>query len=160
MVSPMDDPRPFTIRLERSSVGSAVWATGRLGIEAAGELRAAIIEASRHQPRVVLELSEVDSIDAAALGAVVAARRHAGDATAIVLRNPNALVAKLLHLTELDDSFEIEPRAVAPGRGGSVAGGQHREQVSAGVDDGGLPEEAAGVVDGGAAEREEGTEGA
>jgi anti-anti-sigma factor len=104
----MGDRRPFTIRLERSSVGTAVWATGRLGIEAAEDLRAAIIEASRHQSRVVLELSEVDSIDAAALGAVVAARKHAGDDTAIVLRHPNPLVAKVLHLTELDESFEIE----------------------------------------------------
>lgn len=106
---------PFGLRLEEAGAGVTVWASGELDLAAAETLRATLEDAARRGP-VVLDLTEVVFADGSALGGVVAARKDAGDDARIVLRNPNALVTRLLRLTQLDQSFPIE-RGSATGAG-------------------------------------------
>jgi anti-anti-sigma factor len=60
--------------------------------------------ARQRKPNVVLDLSEVDTIDAAGIGALVSLQ-----AAGIYLRlmNPSSPVREVLHATRLDAVFEI-----------------------------------------------------
>ena len=98
---------PYGFRLERSSNGATVWATGQLDLAASEDLRTALVAAGRHYGRVILDLSETEFIDGTCLGAIVAARKETGPEIDIVLRRPTPIVARLLRLTGLDERFEV-----------------------------------------------------
>ena len=102
-----EDTRPYAIRLEGLPSGATVWARGELDLAASEELRAALVAAGTHHGRVILDLSEVQLMDGACLGAIVAARKEAGPDIDIVLRKPTRIVARVLRLTGLEGSFEI-----------------------------------------------------
>lgn len=101
------DVAGFAVRLEESPAGAVVWARGELDLAAAGILRRTLVEAAAHG-RVVLDLTDVAFVDGSALGAIVAARKEAGDDAEIVLRHPKAVVSRVLRLTALDESFPVE----------------------------------------------------
>ena len=104
----------FTLRLDQSAAGATVWAAGELDLAAAEPLRHTL-EALARRGRVILDLTDVTFVDGAALGAVVAARKDAGDDAEVVLRNPRGIVERVLRLTQLDTAFPIEPaRAEGP----------------------------------------------
>ncbi len=99
----------FALRIEQAPGAATLWAAGELDLAAAPSLRSALVDAGRHAHRVVLDMTAVDFIDGAAIGAIVAAAKKAGPGTEIVLRHPNALAATVFHLTGLDEVFPIEP---------------------------------------------------
>ena len=110
MAGPADESfDAYSVRLEDSGGEAVVFAAGDLDLAAADELRDRLREAAARHGRVILDLTEVKFIDGTGLGAVVAARKDAGDASAIVLRHPSPLVMRVLRLTQLDQTFPIEP---------------------------------------------------
>lgn len=64
---------------------------------------------SRHpEPRVTLDLCQVDFIDSSGLGAIVAVKKHSGAARNIDLRNLTPAVDKVFKLTRMDRIFDIQ----------------------------------------------------
>lgn len=67
---------------------------------ASAELRAVLV--------VVFDVGEVEFIDRAFLGAIVAAKREAGPDVDLILRRPTHIVSRVLRLTGLYESLQIE----------------------------------------------------
>ena len=104
-----EDSRPFAFRLERSPTEVTVWASGELDLAASEELRAVLVAAATSYRRVVLDGGTVEFIDGACLGAIVAARKEAGPGVDLILRSPSPIVSRVLRLTGLYESLQIEP---------------------------------------------------
>ena len=74
-----------------------------------GDETTLLCAASRQMGRsVVLDLTGVDAIDAAGIGALVSLQ---ASGTYLILMNPTAQVREVLKLSHLDSIFEIAPSA-------------------------------------------------
>jgi anti-anti-sigma factor len=104
-----EDARPYAFRLERSPAEVTVWASGELDLAASEELRAVLVAAASRHRRVVFDVGEVEFIDGACLGAIVAAKKEAGPEVDLILRRPTHIVNRVLRLTGLYESLQIEP---------------------------------------------------
>ena len=111
------------VRVEREDAASlpVVTVHGELDVEAAPELRRALIEAIDEHPGrpVVVDLEGVDFIDSAGLGVLVGGLKRARDREGdVMLVATGQNVLKVLELTGLTRAFEIHPsRAAALGAG-------------------------------------------
>lgn len=85
-----------------------MWASGELDLAASEELRAVLVAAATRHRRVVFDVGEVEFIDGACLGAIVAAKKEAGPEVDLILRRPTHIVSRLLRLTGLYESLQIE----------------------------------------------------
>lgn len=103
-----ENARPYAFRLERSPGHVTVWASGELDLAASEELRAAIVAAATRHRRVVVDVSEVEFIDGACLGAIVAAKKEAGPEVELILRRPTKIVTRVLRISGMYESLRIE----------------------------------------------------
>ena len=81
---------------------------GNLGVAAELELRRALVEALEEADELVVDVSQLDTIDASTLGMLADAariRRAAGRRVAVVVADEK--LAKLLHLTALDQVLDV-----------------------------------------------------
>ncbi|MEV6246645.1 STAS domain-containing protein [Streptomyces sp. NPDC051742] len=107
---------------------TVITARGELDIDTGPALRDEIAEALERNHGVVVDLSGVEFMDCAGLGALIAAlhvaERHGH---ALTLRSPNRQVTRLLRLTGAHERLPVEPssRSGAPTAGGRT-GGRHR----------------------------------
>lgn len=76
---------------------------GHLDLHESLGLRSALIEACRHNLPVVVDMSKVTAVDAAALGVLVSAHRQLHSTGChLMLTHASARVRRALHLTGLD----------------------------------------------------------
>ena len=119
-------PEPVTGRtppagtaLDGPDGGTTLALSGRLDALRALPLRAEldelVVQAATHDRRVLVDLSEVDFVDSAALAALVRLRRQCADAgvdlALVSPRHPDAL--RIFRLTQFDEVFvmlESRPR--------------------------------------------------
>jgi len=100
------------LRLESGAAQAVLHVSGRL---TAGESQMRLREAvdpllDRGFERVVLDLARVSYLDSAGLGELLRARARAAEhGTALVVRDPSAQVATLLHLTGVDAILTDQP---------------------------------------------------
>ncbi|HKD03548.1 MAG TPA: STAS domain-containing protein [Terriglobales bacterium] len=93
----------LTVTLENVGDGVILYCSGRI---VRGEETAILCSAVQHHGKnVILDLSRVEGIDAAGVGALIALRA-AG--IYLTLRNPSHRVAEVLRVTQLDSVLEIE----------------------------------------------------
>ena len=93
--------------------GPALVLAGDFDVRSTTEVRAALYDALRIHRSVVVDLSEVASVDVTALRVLAVALRHASRRGGhLTLRGCNGAVRRLLHLTHLIRLVEIERRAV------------------------------------------------
>ena len=81
---------------------------GELGVDASLELRRALVEALEEADELVVDVSQLDTIDACLLGMLADAariRRDSGRRVAVVVADEN--LARLLHLTALDQVLDV-----------------------------------------------------
>jgi anti-sigma B factor antagonist len=77
---------------------------------AASALSDEIVELAPRTRRVVIDLSGVDMIDAAGLGALISvALRAQASQCSVQLATPGNLIRQLLELTQLTSVFEVHP---------------------------------------------------
>lgn len=78
--------------------------TGRLDVHSAADVRLALADAvEQGADALVLDLSDLQAVDATGLGVLVGAHRHAGRAgRTLVLRDVSQQVGRLLRVTRLD----------------------------------------------------------
>jgi anti-sigma B factor antagonist len=105
----------FAVELSCADVSTAVIVRGEIDVATAPRLGTALAQAEARRrgdaltPSVVVDLSDVQFMDASGLGVLVgaarSARRH-GDV--VVLRAPSPTVMRLLEITRLLDAFRIE----------------------------------------------------
>lgn len=94
--------------------GSALVLEGDFDVRSTREVRIALYDAMEHHPRVVVDLSDVDSVDVTALKVLAVASRYAARHDGhLTLRGCNGAVRRLLHMTHLIRLVEVERRAVA-----------------------------------------------
>ena len=80
---------------------------GELDLSNAAEARAAIDTAlATGDQRLVLELSELQYMDSSGIALLAAAARQTGD---VELRDPSAIVRRLIELTGLDQILRMTP---------------------------------------------------
>ena len=102
----------LTVTLENVGDGVILYCSGRI---VRGEETAILCSAVRHHGKnVILDLSRVDGIDAAGVGALIALRA-AG--IYLTLRNPSHPVSELLRVTQLDSVLEIDAVESSPAAG-------------------------------------------
>jgi anti-anti-sigma factor len=84
--------------------GRIVSLTGRLDVHAAADVRLALADAvASGEGDLVIDLAEVETVDATGLGVLVGAHRRAGRAgRTLVLRDVPPPVGRILFLTKLD----------------------------------------------------------
>ncbi|MGA5195484.1 STAS domain-containing protein [Streptomyces exfoliatus] len=107
---------------------TVITARGELDIDTGPALRGEIAEALERNHGVVVDLSGVEFMDCAGLGALVAAlheaERHGHPLT---LRSPNRQVSRLLRLTGAHERLRVEPSSRSGGSTADVrTGGRHR----------------------------------
>ncbi|WP_411110936.1 STAS domain-containing protein [Streptomyces sp. c-19] len=89
---------------------TVITARGELDIDTGPALRDEISEALEHNHGVVVDLSRVEFMDCAGLGALIAALREAErHGHALTLRSPNRQVSRLLRLTGVHERLPVEP---------------------------------------------------
>jgi anti-anti-sigma factor len=102
----------LTVTLENVGDGVILYCSGRI---VRGEETAILCSAVRHHGKnVILDLSRVDGIDAAGVGALIALRA-AG--IYLTLRNPSHPVSEVLRVTQLDSVLEIDAVESSPATG-------------------------------------------
>jgi anti-anti-sigma factor len=103
------------VTVEQTGTADEILLAGRLDARAAGPVRDtlhAVLAAG--SGRLVVDLSEVELVDATGLGVLVGAHRRARlDGGELVLRGTTPRVARLLRLTRLDRVITLEP-ALSP----------------------------------------------
>ena len=95
--------------------GQLLGLRGRLGVGDATDVRLALAEAvADGAGPLVLDLSELSSLDATGLGVLVGAHRRAGRAgRVLVLRDVQPAVSRLLLITRLDRVLQTERSTAA-----------------------------------------------
>ena len=103
-----------TISTDLQTTGAVLVLAGELDVRSTGEIRTALYEhlrvhGSYTHGRVLIDLSDVTSIDATALKVLAAASRRARRrGGVVVLRGACPAVRRMLHLTHLVRLFELE----------------------------------------------------
>lgn len=94
--------------------GPALLLAGDFDVRNTREVRSALYEALRVHHSVVVDLSDVATVDVTALKVLAVASRHASKQGGhLTLRGCNGAVRRLLHLTHLIRLVEVERRAVS-----------------------------------------------
>lgn len=102
----------LTVTLENVGDGVVLNCSGRI---VRGQETALLCSAVQHHGKnVILDLSRVDGIDAAGIGALIALRA-AG--IYLTLRNPSHPVSEVLRVTQLDSVLEIDVAESSPPAG-------------------------------------------
>jgi len=103
------DPSEFSLLVVTQHLDIVVQMCGELDVTALSSLEECLTVAVGEEPRrLVLDLSALDFIDAAGLGALVRARHLAETRdVAFVLDSPTPSVTRVLALTDLEGQFAI-----------------------------------------------------
>ncbi|MEU7292584.1 STAS domain-containing protein [Streptomyces exfoliatus] len=112
-------------KVEGSTV---ITARGELDIDTGPALRDEITEALERNHGVVVDLSGVEFMDCAGLGALIAALHEAERrGHPLTLRSPNRQVSRLLRLTGAHERLRVEPSSRSGASTADVrTGGRHR----------------------------------
>ena len=95
------------------SDGPALVLSGDFDVRSTWEVRIAVYDHLAAHDHVVVDLTDVDSVDVTALRVLAAASRHAvHEGQHLTLRGCNGAVRRLLHLTHLYRLVEVERAAV------------------------------------------------
>jgi anti-anti-sigma factor len=105
-----DHVQQYSLRLDSDPAGdgSVLWARGELDLAAAGALRETLSQAARLDAPIVIDCTDVEFLDGAAIGAIIAACKEARTTCPITFRHPNRLIRRVLHISELDHVFDIQ----------------------------------------------------
>lgn len=88
---------------------AVVTVRGDVDLVTSDELRQALDQALQVSPHAVLDLTELAFIDSSGLSVLVEAHRKARDAGGVfVVRNPTAMLLRLLDITRLDTLLVVE----------------------------------------------------
>lgn len=89
--------------------GSALVLTGDFDVRSTWEVRMAVYDLLAAHDEVVVDLTDVGSVDVTALRVLAAASRHATlEGQRMTLRGCNGAVRRLLHMTHLIRLVEVE----------------------------------------------------
>jgi len=84
--------------------------SGELDLVAAADVSSLLKDAVSTAKDVTVELEALTFIDSSGLGALLGAHSAAQDQERVLrLRRPQAAVARILHVTQLDEVFTIDP---------------------------------------------------
>lgn len=102
--------------------GPTLVLSGDFDVRSTWKVRTAIYDLiSAHSGDVVVDLTEVDSVDVTALKVLAVATRHVGrDGHHLTLRGCSSAVLRLLHMSHLIRVVEVERRASGDGPGTTV----------------------------------------
>ena len=98
-------------RFARSGRAVTVALSGELDIATCGELQARLADVVHEEPapRVVLDLADLDFIDASGIGVILTARRVlAARGGELVLRRPSGLVTRVLGVLDPESQLPVE----------------------------------------------------
>ncbi len=99
--------------MDISTDGAELVLEGDFDVRSTWEVRAAIYDAIALHPSVVVDLSDVHSVDVTALKVLAVASRYASRrGHQLTLRGCNGAVRRLLHMTHLIRLVEVERHAV------------------------------------------------
>ena len=108
----MTEANAFTLRLEQLDDELVVWLGGEMDLATAPRLRDCF---QRQLPeplgakRVVIDLAALDFIDSTGLSALLSAQRRVRrSGVELVLRSPTYRVFRVLEMTGLDKTFEVD----------------------------------------------------
>jgi anti-anti-sigma factor len=94
--------------------GPALVLAGDFDVRSTGEVRPALYDALEQHGSVVVDLTDVATIDVTALRVLAVASRHAArQGGQLTLRGCNGAVRRLLHLTHLIRLVEVERVALS-----------------------------------------------
>ena len=103
--------------VDKASGYRVVTLAGELDLEAARDVREALVEVVRHAERVDVDLARIFYIDSAGINALVAARKAATcKGCAFVVVNPSPRTRRLLGITGLLDVLTAPPHATTDQR--------------------------------------------
>jgi anti-sigma B factor antagonist len=110
------------LSLTESVVGSqlVIGVRGEVDVHSAPQLRDRLLSAidGGHES-IIVDLSKLDFIDSTGLGALVAGRNHAADATTLRIVCSSERLLKLFRITGLHEVFAIYPSVVEATAAGS-----------------------------------------
>ncbi|KQC35299.1 hypothetical protein UK82_27275 [Frankia sp. ACN1ag] len=106
----------MAVTVHRGSAETSVEVSGEVDLASVGAFRSALLAAVRTEaPTVVVDLAEVDFLDALGLGALVSARKRAimsGQRLVVIGARP--LAYRLFVLTDLAGPFDVRRREAPP----------------------------------------------
>jgi anti-sigma B factor antagonist len=105
---------PLSLGVSREPLAAIVRLSGEIDISTISSVRLVVQELLETDiESIVLDLSDVRFMDSSGIGILVAAHRRAqARGTALTLRHPTPIVAKVLALTHVDQLVTVE-RAVS-----------------------------------------------
>ncbi len=105
-----DHVQQYSLHLDAdpASDRTVLWARGELDLAAVGALRETLSQAARLDAPIVIDCTDVELLDGAAIGAIISARKESGTPLPIAFRHPNRLIRRVLHITEVDQVFDIQ----------------------------------------------------
>lgn len=106
-------PDGLGLEVERRDSEVIIKLAGEIDLSNIARVRAALDDAaSRAEPRVIVDLSQVSFLDSSTLGELVQARQRLADVgQALVLTGLTPRVTRLFELTGLTGHFDIESQA-------------------------------------------------
>jgi len=109
-------PPPFEVSRVQEKGGARLWLRGELDMYSAPMLDRELQRATRPKPsRVVLDLSGLRFMDVSGLRSILdAARRVRRYGGSLVVSKPVPHIIRLLELTALDQTLEVEGRPLSP----------------------------------------------
>ena len=106
---------PFAVVRAHAEVGTCLELHGELDMNSAPRLTRELRRIAEDQPgRVVLDLAALSFMDVAGLRAILDAARDARrDGRSLVVANPLPHIVRLLELTAIDQTLEVQGRPLA-----------------------------------------------
>lgn len=100
---------PFSVRLIHANGTATVTVRGEVDLANADRFESVMHKATTGARRVVVDLGETTFMDSTGLSILIRAGQHLGrPPEAFVVRRPNDLVHRLLHITGVDSLVTIE----------------------------------------------------
>jgi anti-sigma B factor antagonist len=108
--NPASHAPELKLDMEKTSSETTVRATGRITLETSAKLESTLRDLMPEGKRIVLDLTSVDYIDSAGLGALVSVCMHARRTDcALELANPKQRLRDLFNRSGLGPVFEGDP---------------------------------------------------
>jgi anti-sigma B factor antagonist len=102
---------PFAVSIDARTPSTAVVRlSGELDLMGAPELRARLSELLAARLDVIVDLTDLSFIDSTGISVLVGAHKQsAAVGDSFVLRAPSGQIARVLHMTGVDQVFTVEP---------------------------------------------------